>query len=215
MKFTKQQIEDAVKASTNFTQVCKILGCKHWGGYYYNIRSRIKKYDFDTSHFSKEYLNRGGNITALKKKRAADSILIHDIKLTDRVPRKFLKRALLEIGRIYECEVCKNDGTWNNKKLDLPIDHIDGDWKNNTELNLRFMCPNCHSQTKTFGNKNRNKINKRIGPKITKRKVERPTLEVLLQNVNDLGYVGTGKKYGVTDNTIRKWICLYNKWSLS
>lgn len=31
-------------------------------------------------------------------------------------------------------------------------------------------------------------------------------LEVLLKEVEDVGYSATGRKYGVSDNTIRKWI---------
>lgn len=40
----------------------------------------------------------------------------------------------------------------------------------------------------------------------SKRKVERPTKEVLLTDISKLGYCATGRKYGVTDNAIRKWI---------
>lgn len=43
------------------------------------------------------------------------------------------------------------------------------------------------------------------------RKVERPTLEQLKNDVEELGYLGSGKKYGVSDNSIRKWIKLYEK----
>ena len=35
---------------------------------------------------------------------------------------------------------------------------------------------------------------------------ERPRYDILLKDINELGYVGTGKKYGVSDNSIRKWI---------
>lgn len=38
------------------------------------------------------------------------------------------------------------------------------------------------------------------------RKVDRPPHDVILEDVQKLGYVGTGKKYGVSDNAIRKWI---------
>ena len=43
------------------------------------------------------------------------------------------------------------------------------------------------------------------------RKVEdRPSIECLLKDVETIGYRSTGKKYGVSDNTIRKWIKLNN-----
>lgn len=35
--------------------------------------------------------------------------------------------------------------------------------------------------------------------------VERPEYDVLIKDIEEFGYVGTGKKYGVSDNTIRKW----------
>jgi hypothetical protein len=41
---------------------------------------------------------------------------------------------------------------------------------------------------------------------IKRRKVERPDLDVLLKDIEELGYSGTGRKYGVSDNAIRKWI---------
>ena len=39
-----------------------------------------------------------------------------------------------------------------------------------------------------------------------RRKVDRPIYNVLINDVKELGYVGTGRKYGVSDNSIRKWI---------
>lgn len=38
------------------------------------------------------------------------------------------------------------------------------------------------------------------------RKVERPSKEVLEKDIEELGWLGTGKKYGVSDNSIRKWM---------
>jgi len=35
-------------------------------------------------------------------------------------------------------------------KVPLVADHIDGNWKNNTEKNLRLVCPNCDSLSPTF-----------------------------------------------------------------
>jgi len=41
--------------------------------------------------------------------------------------------------------------------IPLEVDHIDGDSENNLEENLRLICPNCHSLTKTYRGANRGK----------------------------------------------------------
>jgi hypothetical protein len=61
-----------------------------------------------------------------------------------------------------KCTECGQESTWNNKPLMLQLDHIDGDSDNNNINNLRLLCPNCHTQTETFGNnKNIRKNTKR------------------------------------------------------
>jgi very-short-patch-repair endonuclease len=47
---------------------------------------------------------------------------------------------------------------------------------------------------------------------LSQRKVERPDYNTLISEVELFGYTGTGKKYGVSDNTIRKWIKFYEKY---
>lgn len=44
---------------------------------------------------------------------------------------------------------------WQNKPIALELHHVDGCNWNNKEENLTILCPNCHSQTENFGNKNR------------------------------------------------------------
>jgi len=56
--------------------------------------------------------------------------------------------------RGYSCEVC-GISEHNDKPIVLECDHIDGDHKNNRPENLRLVCPNCHSQTSTYKNKNK------------------------------------------------------------
>ena len=63
---------------------------------------------------------------------------------------KIIKNNLME----YKCAICGNIGEWNGKQLVLQLDHINGDHFDNRLENLRFLCPNCHSQTETFGSKN-------------------------------------------------------------
>lgn len=47
--------------------------------------------------------------------------------------------------------------------------------------------------------------------KIKQRRVERPPYEQLLQEIKETSYVAVGKKYGVSDKTIKKWVINYEK----
>lgn len=55
-----------------------------------------------------------------------------------------------------KCRLCG----WSERhsitsKVPLEINHIDGDFLNNTEGNLQLICPNCHSLTANFKNLNK------------------------------------------------------------
>ena len=41
------------------------------------------------------------------------------------------------------------------------------------------------------------------------RKITRPSIEQLLSELENSNYVQVGKKYGVTDNAVRKWLKQY------
>ncbi len=66
--------------------------------------------------------------------------------------RRAIKRWLV-VERGYECEIC-GIADWQRKELALELDHIDGNSDNNKPENVRFLCPNCHSQTPTSGSRN-------------------------------------------------------------
>ena len=59
----------------------------------------------------------------------------------------------------YKCIECGNTGEWNGKPITLQLDHVNGVYNDNRVENLRFLCPNCHSQTDTFRSKNKSKKN--------------------------------------------------------
>lgn len=77
-------------------------------------------------------------------------ILVENCRYKVRLKTRILKAKLLE----HKCSSCGNDGAWLNQELVLQLDHINGVNDDNRIENLRFLCPNCHSQTLTFCGKN-------------------------------------------------------------
>lgn len=75
----------------------------------------------------------------------------------------WLKKYIIE-KKGNKCSNCGWDtvNTFTNK-IPIELDHIDGDCDNNELINLRLLCPNCHSLTPHF--KGGNKTYRKIGRK--------------------------------------------------
>lgn len=84
-----------------------------------------------------------------------------NIDFGPKASRKEIKKKIIKDDLIkYECKLCSNKGDWLSQPLSLHLDHIDGNRYNNLLSNLRFLCPNCHSQQPT------SHVNYKYGKKI-------------------------------------------------
>lgn len=210
-------IIDIVKTSETFKDVIEKLGLNINGTNYKKIKNIINEQKLDISHFlSRSDYMKKYNIR--KKKDECDILVENSTYPRGALKRRLIKDSLLE----YKCKFCSSDGIWNGKKISLILDHINGVNNDNRLLNLRFLCPNCNATLDTHcGGNVKNKKNKKNKKELNVeffieknkkfRRVERPPMDVLISDIGELGYVGTGKKYGVTDNSIRKWVRIYNK----
>lgn len=135
---------EAVAQSESYAAVTRFLGAGKSGSSLLHIKKRILALGLDTSHFTHR------NTPAEKKKRkSVEDILILRPEGSSRESRNNLVRALSESGVPYECSECFIKNEWNGKILNLEIDHKDGNSLDNRITNLRFLCPNCHSQSET------------------------------------------------------------------
>jgi 5-methylcytosine-specific restriction endonuclease McrA len=87
--------------------------------------------------------------------------------------RHHAKQRLIKENLIpYVCSICSLEPVWNGIKLSLQLDHINGVNDDNRMENLRFVCPNCHSQQDTYAAKNRFNGKRKPKPYYKKHKKE-------------------------------------------
>ena len=146
IKYTKELLEPIVKESISVAEVLRKMGKNQAGSIATHLSKVIKKLDIDTSHFLGSRANQGMKHVGGSKRKEWNEILV--LRKSDRRESAYkLRRALIESGRPYECELCGNTGSWLDKALRLQVEHKNGNWQDCRPQNVGFYCPNCHSQT--------------------------------------------------------------------
>lgn len=147
-KYTKELLEPIVKQSKSFAELLRNLGIKQSGGSQQYIKSKCILFGVDTSHFIGQSWARG--ITQQRHLGRTDEKLF---SLNTAFHTSLYRNRLIKSGRPYVCEICNSKPVWCNKPLTLHVDHKNGNRTDNRKINLRFLCPNCHQQTETWGSK--------------------------------------------------------------
>lgn len=139
---------EIVKDNYSYSDILRELGLNTKGGSSTDIlKKRIQELGCSTSHFDRSKSCRyNAHVIPLENILVKNSSYANIARLKQRI----VKSGLLE----YKCFNCGNIGKWNGKNLTLQLDHINGVNNDHRIENLRFACPNCHSQTDTYGGKN-------------------------------------------------------------
>lgn len=147
-------LQGMVNESETFSKVLSRLGLSSKGsGNHHRLKQRLNVDDIDYSHIRAGL----GNNFGRKFRRdwiPLTNILVENSTYTSRqrLKLRLVKEGLLE----YKCAVCGLN-KWLGKPLSLQLDHRNGVFNDNRLLNLRLVCPNCHSQSSTYAGKNKKK----------------------------------------------------------
>ena len=146
-QLSEQDFRDIVLNSSSCAEAMRKMGYKcTTGNSHITVKRRIEELKIDISHWGDNTKN-----AHIANKTPDEVYFAKDTPHSgNHIRERVLKDNLME----YRCAICGNTGKWNGQLLVLQIDHINGDHDDNRLENLRFLCPNCHSQTDTFAGKN-------------------------------------------------------------
>jgi len=130
----------AVQSSSNLSEAITKLGLRPAGGNFLSLNKHIRRLGIPTSHFQ------GVTVPAPKRLTFAEVFKEHSSVCGAALRRFTLRHKVIP----FICKGCGNRGFHNGKPLTLQLDHVNGVYNDNRIGNLRFLCPNCHSQTSTY-----------------------------------------------------------------
>lgn len=145
---SNEEFQNIIQQANSYSDCLRALGLGTNGGSSTDtLKRRIAELDCDISHFGKKEKTQSP-----QARYSLDEILIENSTYAN-ISR--LKERLVREGRLeYKCQNC-GIKEWQSKPLSLHLDHINGKNNDHRIENLRFLCPNCHSQTDTYAGRNK------------------------------------------------------------
>jgi hypothetical protein len=226
-RYTEEQLREVVARSDSLGEVLRHFGLRQAGGNHRVLRKWLTRWKISTAHFT---LDRP---MPRRDPQPLDEILVeHSTYSRGHLKARLYAEGLKE--RL--CELCGQNEFWRGAHMSLILDHINGVADDNRLENLRIVCPNCAATLDTHcGRQNRLPPTERAclhcgatfrakyerhrycsrvcathapkpGNRLARRRVERPSYEVLVREVEESGWSAVGREYGVSDNAVRKWV---------
>lgn len=150
-RLSSVEFRELINNSINYADVLDKVGLANTGGgNFKSLKLRIMEEGIDVSHFEKSRWNNVVKPTPITI--PLEQILVKNSTYSN---SSYLKTRLIKEGLLVEeCYKCGCGTVWENEPLVLHLDHINGNNFDNRLSNLRLLCPNCHSQTKTYTGRN-------------------------------------------------------------
>ena len=236
-RYTEDEARAAVAASISYTDALRRLGMRPAGGNHATLKKYVERiWCIPTDHFDPD----AARIEALRRREPialAEVLVEHSTysrgHLKKRLYAEGLKRPV--------CELCAQGELWRGRRMSLILDHVNGRATDNRLENLRIVCPNCAATFDTHCGKLSRRTrterpcpscgavfyperdehrfcshpcwaqsrNGQAQPQI--RRVQRPPYKQLLREIAESSYLAVGRRYGVSDNAIRKWVRQYER----
>lgn len=136
VRYTDEAVTEALQSSRSLSEAARRIGVS---------RQVVARYAAENGVSLDHMISSKGRV------RSLDSIFCVKAKRDSGMVRKYLR--LLEPDN-YSCVSCGLGPYWNGTELVLQMDHINGNACDDRRENLRWLCPNCHTQTETFTGRN-------------------------------------------------------------
>jgi hypothetical protein len=236
VKFTEAELREAVARSYSIAETLRNLGMSVSGGNHATIRKYVALWKIGTEHF--DPLRGLREARGRRQVRPLSEVLVENSTYSRGTLKKRLYCEGLKERRCELCgqdeswrgsrialildhvNGCSTDNRLENLRIVCPncAATLDTHCGRNPALRDDRVCERCGRQYRprapgqrhcsaTCGRQwDRSPL--RV-PRPDTRKVERPSLEQLRTDLEDMSYVAVGRKYGVSDNAIRKWLRWY------
>lgn len=192
-----QEFKDIVKSSHNIKEILSKLKLTTIGNSwaYSLVQRRMRELGLSNTDLIGESIQ--VNYVPSNKKSNKDIFTENSSYPRSALRRKIIKESLLE----YKCSNPEcGISEWKGHPISLELDHINGINNDNRLSNLRFLCPNCHSQTVTYGSKNLNNIS-RVS---TDEDITEDTKQLIIDKYKELNSINKVRK----DTKIKKSIII-------
>lgn len=143
---SNDEFRNIIATNYSYSDCLRALGLGTRGGSSTDaLKRRINELNCSTAHFNR-------SVSKAYQKYSMDEILVENSSYVgiQRLKQRLINEGLLE----YKCAICGLT-QWQNKPIVLQLDHINGINNDHRLNNLRFLCPNCHSQTETYAGRNK------------------------------------------------------------